>query len=70
MVVSSLSAWGEQYTEHDLVLVDRDCGHGVKVVYHCATCDRERPQPHPHRGRLTPPAAPTPRLYSTATTPP
>ena len=44
MVVGALSAWGEQYTEHDLVLVDRDCGHGVEVVYHCPKCDREAPR--------------------------
>ncbi|HEX6030324.1 MAG TPA: helix-turn-helix domain-containing protein [Tepidiformaceae bacterium] len=44
MVVGALSAWGEQFTEHDLVLVDQECGHGVEVVYHCPTCDREAPR--------------------------
>lgn len=44
VVVGALSAWGEQYTDHDLVLVDNECGHGVSVVYHCATCGREAPR--------------------------
>lgn len=44
VVVGSLSAWGEQYTEHDLTLVDKECGHGVRVVYHCTTCGRSAPR--------------------------
>ena len=44
MVVGALSAWGEQFGDHDLELVDRDCGHGVRVIYHCPTCDRETPR--------------------------
>ena len=44
MVVGALSAWGQQYGDHDLLLVDSDCGHGVKVVYHCPTCEREAPR--------------------------
>ena len=44
VVVGALSAWGEQYTDHDLVLVDNECGHGVSVVYHRATCGREAPR--------------------------
>jgi len=44
VVVGALASWGEQYSEHDLALVDNGCGHGVSVVYHCDTCDREAPR--------------------------
>ncbi|HEY5477760.1 MAG TPA: helix-turn-helix domain-containing protein [Tepidiformaceae bacterium] len=44
VVVGALAAWGEQYSEHDLALVDNGCGHGVSVVYHCDTCGREAPR--------------------------
>ena len=49
VVVGALSTWGQQYSEHDLVLMDSECGHGVKVVYHCPTCEREAPR---HRIRI------------------
>lgn len=44
VVVGALSAWGERYTEHDLSLVDKECGHEVSLVYHCPTCRREAPR--------------------------
>jgi DNA-binding HxlR family transcriptional regulator len=44
LVVGALASWGERYSEHDLALVDNECGHGVKVVYHCAECDRRAPR--------------------------
>lgn len=44
VVVGALATWGEQYAEHDLSLVDKDCGHGVSVIYHCPTCDRLAPR--------------------------
>jgi len=44
VVVGALATWGEQYAEHDLSLVDKDCGHGVSVIYHCPTCDRSAPR--------------------------
>jgi DNA-binding HxlR family transcriptional regulator len=44
VVVGALSSWGEQFTEHDLSIVDNQCGHGVKVVYHCDTCGRSAPR--------------------------
>ena len=44
VVVGALSSWGERYGEHDLSLVDKECGHGVSVVYHCETCKRESPR--------------------------
>jgi DNA-binding HxlR family transcriptional regulator len=44
VVVGALATWGEQYAEHDLSLVDNDCGHGLSVVYHCPTCDRSAPR--------------------------
>jgi DNA-binding HxlR family transcriptional regulator len=53
MVVGALSAWGEQFTEHDLVLVDQECGHGVEVVPLCHLRPRSAAQSHPHRGRLS-----------------
>ena len=40
VVVGALASWGEKYAEHDLTIVDQECGHGVRVVYHCATCAR------------------------------
>ncbi|HEY4669550.1 MAG TPA: helix-turn-helix domain-containing protein [Tepidiformaceae bacterium] len=44
VIVGALAAWGERYAEHDLSLVDRECGHGVNVVYHCPTCERLAPR--------------------------
>ena len=43
VVVGALAAWGEQYAESDLSLVDGECGHGLRVVYHCPTCARGAP---------------------------
>lgn len=44
VVVGALSVWGQRYTEHDLTIVDIDCGHSVEVGYRCASCDREVPR--------------------------
>lgn len=44
VVVGALSSWGERYGEHDLSIVDHECGHGVSVVYHCPTCERLAPR--------------------------
>ncbi len=44
VVVGALAAWGERQSEHDLALVDKECGHGVTVVYHCPTCRRGAPR--------------------------
>ena len=43
-IVGALSRWGERYTEHDLALVDQECGHGIDIVYHCPTCQRQAPR--------------------------
>lgn len=51
VVVGALAAWGEAHAEHDLALVDQECGHGVGVVYHCPTCGRGSPR---HRVRIVP----------------
>ena len=44
MVVGALAAWGERYAEHDLAIVDSECGHGVSVIYQCDTCGRTAPR--------------------------
>ncbi len=44
VVVGALASWGEKYAESDLSLVDGECGHGLDVVYHCPTCQRESPR--------------------------
>lgn len=44
VVVGALSSWGERYLEHDLALVDEECGHGITVVYHCPVCARRSPR--------------------------
>ena len=44
VVVGALATWGEQYAESDLTLVDDECGHGIRVVYHCPTCARRAPR--------------------------
>jgi len=41
VVVGALSAWGQRYTEHELTIIDIDCGHSVEVDYRCRSCDRE-----------------------------
>jgi DNA-binding HxlR family transcriptional regulator len=43
-VVGALAAWGEKYADHDLALVDNECGHGVSIIYHCDTCGRAAPR--------------------------
>ncbi len=49
VVVGALADWGQRYAEADLTLVDRECGHGINVVYHCPTCERQAP---PRRVRM------------------
>lgn len=44
IVVGALARWGERHTEHNLYLVDHECGHGVDVVYRCPTCERGAPR--------------------------
>lgn len=44
VVVGAMSTWGERYLEHDMGLVDEECGHGLTVVYHCPICSREAPR--------------------------
>lgn len=44
VVVGALASWGEKYAESDLSLVDGECGHGLDLVYHCPTCQRESPR--------------------------
>lgn len=49
VVVGALADWGQRFAEADLALVDRECGHGISVVYHCPTCERQAP---PRRVRI------------------
>lgn len=49
VVVGALANFGEQFAESDLTLVDDECGHGIRVVYHCPTCARRAPR---NRARL------------------
>ncbi|MBK6320504.1 MAG: helix-turn-helix transcriptional regulator [Dehalococcoidia bacterium] len=49
VVVGALADFGEQHAESDLTLVDDECGHGIRVVYHCPTCARRAPR---NRARL------------------
>lgn len=44
VVVGALASWGERQSHHELSLVDKECGHGVTVVYHCPTCRRGAPR--------------------------
>ncbi len=44
VVVGAMATWGEQYAASDLTLVDGECGHGIRVVYHCPTCARRSPR--------------------------
>lgn len=44
VVVGALATWGEQYGKHDITLVDKECGHGLNMVYHCPTCNRSSPR--------------------------
>jgi len=44
VVVGALATFGEQFAESDLTLVDDECGHGLRVVYHCPTCARRAPR--------------------------
>ncbi len=44
VVVGAMATWGEQFAAGDLALVDDECGHGIRVVYHCPTCARRSPR--------------------------
>lgn len=44
LIVGALSAWGQRHSEHDLQLVDSECGHPVRVVYQCDECERPTPR--------------------------
>jgi len=44
VVVGALAGWGEQHSEHDRTLVDNECGHGLRMQYHCPTCERPSPR--------------------------
>jgi DNA-binding HxlR family transcriptional regulator len=44
VVVGALASWGEEFAVSDLSLVDGECGHGIRVVYHCPTCARRSPR--------------------------
>jgi DNA-binding HxlR family transcriptional regulator len=44
VVVGALADWGQRYADADLALVDGECGHGISVVYHCPTCERQAPR--------------------------
>lgn len=46
VVVGALAEWGQKYAESDLAIVDNQCGHGVNVVYHCPTCERQSARKH------------------------
>ena len=41
--VGALLIWGEA-AQHDLSLIDLDCGHEVALVYRCPACDRATPR--------------------------
>ena len=47
MAVGALLLWGERYTDHDLALIDLECGHRVELAYRCPDCETATP-----RGRL------------------
>ncbi len=44
VIVGALSVWGQEHAPHDLRLVDSECGHPVRVLYHCDECDRQAPR--------------------------
>ncbi len=44
VIVGALSVWGQEQAEHDLRLVDSECGHAVHVMYQCDECDRPAPR--------------------------
>lgn len=39
MVAGALASWGARYLSDEQVLVHRECGSPIGVVYHCPTCD-------------------------------
>jgi DNA-binding HxlR family transcriptional regulator len=39
VVVGALAQWGTRHLHHEHRLVNDDCGHPVKLVYYCPTCD-------------------------------
>lgn len=44
VIIGALSTWGQQHAEHDLLLIDKECGHPVRVTYACEECDRPVPR--------------------------
>lgn len=41
--VGALLLWGEA-AQHDLSLIDLECGHEVGLVYRCRECERDTPR--------------------------
>jgi DNA-binding HxlR family transcriptional regulator len=39
VVVGALAQWGTRHLHHEHRLVNEECGHPVKLVYYCPTCD-------------------------------
>lgn len=39
VVVGALAQWGTRHLHHEHRLVNDECGHPVKLVYYCPTCD-------------------------------
>ena len=39
VVVGALAQWGTRHLHHEHRLVNEACGHPVKLVYYCPTCD-------------------------------
>jgi DNA-binding HxlR family transcriptional regulator len=44
VIVGALSTWGQQLAEHDLRLIDKECGHPVRVSYQCDECGSTVPR--------------------------
>ena len=42
-VIGAMSEWGQRWADHDLQLIDQECGHQVEVHYRCEICLHNTP---------------------------
>ena len=42
-VTGALAVWGARHTDAEVQLTHADCGHPVRVRYHCSACDTPVP---------------------------
>jgi hypothetical protein len=61
VVVGALASWGSRHVWRRAKLVHADCGHEVKLTYHCPRCGNRVPGATVEMRRTARPARPAAR---------